>query len=88
MTGGIGFTRQGESSLRNNRNILSPRSKMKDNPYAATDVKAEENRGEHLEMLKQFQTDQKVKADKKNKKVLFMLLCILAVLLSYIFIFG
>ncbi len=61
---------------------------MKDNPYAATDVKAEENSVEHLEMLKQFQTDQKVKEDKKNKQVLFILMCILIMLLSYIFIFA
>jgi hypothetical protein len=88
MTGGIGFTRQGESSIRNNRNILSNRSKMKDNPYAATEVKTVDNNAEHLETLKQYQTAQKVKEDKNNRKVFFILLGILLMLLIYIFIFA
>ena len=36
MTGGIGFSRQGQDSFRKNRELLKKRGSMKDNPYSAT----------------------------------------------------
>lgn len=35
MTGGVGFSSQGKDSYKNNRKLLTNRTRMKDNPYTA-----------------------------------------------------
>ena len=81
MTGGVGFSRQGKESFKNNRKLLNKRTSMKDNPYVATNHAKRETVPVNSPELQEWR-DKKQKREKKLRIIIFGFLIPLVVLVA------
>ncbi|PRY89103.1 hypothetical protein [Mongoliibacter ruber] len=63
MTGGIGFSRQGKDSFKQNRDLRIARPGLKDNPYTSHKKISIQEAGNKFDELKAWK-----KEEEKNKK--------------------
>ncbi|TVP51318.1 MAG: hypothetical protein EA341_05595 [Mongoliibacter sp.] len=71
MTGGVGFSKQGKDSFKENRNLRIARPSMKDNPYAAKNASSHQELAENYEELKTWKI-QKESNDQKRRLIIYI----------------
>ena len=83
MTAGVGFSRQGKESFKNNRKLLNERTSMKDNPYAATQYAKRENDPISSPELKEWR-DKKQIREKKLRIIIYGILIPLVLVIAFL----
>lgn len=73
MTGGLGFSRTAQNSVKQNKDLKNSRSRMKDNPYAATNKINRQHTLLNYYKLKAWMND-KTENEKKTRRIIFLLL--------------
>jgi hypothetical protein len=87
MTGGIGFSRQGSDSFKQNRALRNKRKSMKNNPYSSQKMRARGNRGKFdFNELQTFRSKRKRKSRLISIIVMIVFLAIVSVLMALIMI--
>lgn len=85
MTGGLGFSRQGSDSFKQNRAMRNKRKSMNENPYSAQKMSARGNRGMFdLKELQNFRSKRKRKSRLISIIVMIVFLAIVSVLMALI----
>ncbi|MBK6266143.1 hypothetical protein JKA74_13950 [Marivirga sp. S37H4] len=75
MTGGLGFARMGQDSLKKNRDMLNPRHRMKDNPYSPYKGITYEVVAKNHEELKAWKL-LKEKSNKRRHSIIYLIVAL------------
>jgi len=82
MTGGIGFSRQGSDSFKQNRSLRNKRKSMNDNPYSSQKKMDIKNRGKFdLKELQSFRLKRRRKSKLISITVIIVFILIVSVLM-------
>ncbi|AHM60049.1 hypothetical protein D770_08960 [Flammeovirgaceae bacterium 311] len=81
MTGGVGFSKQGHDSFKNNRGLRNNRNSMKDNPYAAGKDWGKERDASIIPEIEEWR-DAKLKKEKNLRLLIFAILFPLILLMA------
>lgn len=73
MTGGLGFSRTGQNSVKQNKDLKNSRSRMKDNPYGATKKFNRQSTLLNYEKLKVWMNDKR-ENEKKTRRIIYLVL--------------
>lgn len=84
MTGGLGFTKQGQNAYRSNRELLNPRKRMKENPYASAGADQEKECALSYDELKQWR-ERKDKRENRWRTFIFIAVLMLTILAVLVF---
>lgn len=84
MTGGVGFSRDGNNTLKRNRDILNPRKRNAQNPYWANNKVTRKVAGNFSELVR-WKTH-RVLLIKKRRVVIFAMVGIIVILLMAYFL--
>lgn len=80
MTGGLGFSRQGQDSFRSNRELRKARKTMGENPYVASETGKGRESIANYDELRQWK-EQKDKSRNRLRRFVFIAVVILTILM-------
>jgi hypothetical protein len=87
MTGGIGFSRQGSDSFKQNRALRNKRKSMTDNPYSINKTKNDQRRGNFdLQEIQNYKAEQLRRSKSRANIIRYLFIAIFVIILLFIFI--
>ena len=85
MTGGAGFSRTGQNAIKQNKDLRTGRSRMKDNPYVSSKAVERKNGVANYEEIKKWKI-RKYSSERRARMIISFFISVLLLLMFFIWI--